>query len=230
MEWQFYLVWPLAIFLTPPRWLPWLIAPVVAVSIYSWAPIAPLNVVLERSNILQSLDSLGFGAALAWAEHRRLSLAWLGRTAWPATAFILGWAGLMMLEYDPAGADWLIMPVHEAMNLAFTAIVYRASTGFSGWTGMLLDTAPLRYIGRISYGIYVYHMFAITCFERGYARFGWGDVTYGAVLTVEIFAVSTIAAALSWRFMEQPINGLRRRLRYTRTASAIADRPIGTPA
>ena len=38
-------------------------------------------------------------------------------------------------------------------------VVLRASTGFRGPIGKLLEIKPLIYLGTISYGIYVYHNF-----------------------------------------------------------------------
>ncbi len=229
VEWQFYLAWPLVILLAPARLVPWTIALVAAVSAYSWSPVAHLAPVVERTNILQSLDSLAFGAALAYGEHRRWRLDWLRRAAWPAAAIVLGHIGFFVTGHARTG-EALAMPAHEAMNLLFTAIVFQALGGFGGRTGALLDWAPLRYVGVISYGIYVYHEFIIALFQQAYARLGWGELNWGAGLTVEIFAVSTLAAALSWRYVEQPVNRLRRGLAYhRRPVPAGALQPV-TPA
>jgi peptidoglycan/LPS O-acetylase OafA/YrhL len=37
-------------------------------------------------------------------------------------------------------------------------LIYRAAEGFTGIPGILLTRRPLLYIGKISYGIYIYHL------------------------------------------------------------------------
>ncbi|WP_197277361.1 acyltransferase family protein [Sphingomonas profundi] len=215
VEWQFYLVWPLALFLLPGRALPWAIGAMAAAGAYSWAPIVPLDPVIERTNILQSIDSLAFGAALALAAHRRRPLGWLAWAGWIGAGMFAVQVALLMAGHGRVGG-WLAMPAHEGMNLAFAAITWRAASGFGGRTGALLELRPLRYIGLISYGIYVYHQFILALMERASRQLGLGALHYDAWLTVKLFLLSAAVAALSWHWVEAPINRLRAHLAYRR--------------
>jgi len=50
----------------------------------------------------------------------------------------------------------------DAMNLAVTLLsvplIFDAASAFTGLAGLVLMQKPIRYVGRISYGIYIYHM------------------------------------------------------------------------
>ena len=64
--------------------------------------------------------------------------------------------------------------------------------------------APLDYLGEISYGIYLWHLFAVT-----YAIHYLG--LQGVTALVAVLALTLAAAALSWRYFEKPIMELARR-------------------
>jgi peptidoglycan/LPS O-acetylase OafA/YrhL len=67
-----------------------------------------------------------------------------------------------------------------------------------------LSWTPLVYLGRISYGIYVYHVFIIVLVSPLLVPFGMSEDhnAFGriAVLLALTFAVSS----LSWHWLEQP--------------------------
>jgi peptidoglycan/LPS O-acetylase OafA/YrhL len=91
-----------------------------------------------------------------------------------------------------------------------------------GYAGRVLDWAPLRWIGTISYGIYVYHLLLPYLFPwaarrlgarglfdplgHGLERTAWYPIFYGA-------AAIAVAAA-SWYAFERPINRLKERFEY----------------
>ena len=71
------------------------------------------------------------------------------------------------------------------------------------WTWTL---RPVRYLGEVSYGIYLWHLFAIeVCL--------WlGDLTPVQFL-VATLGLTVLAAAASWHFFEKPILGYGRKYR-----------------
>jgi peptidoglycan/LPS O-acetylase OafA/YrhL len=59
-------------------------------------------------------------------------------------------------------------------------------------------------VGRISYGIYVYHVFVIILISPLLVPYGLTETHY-AFLRIAILLMMTLGiAALSWHFMEQP--------------------------
>lgn len=215
LEWQFYAVWPILVLCLPPRALPWILAITLGVAVFTWSPIGALPTVLERTNILQSLDSLAIGAALALAQHRGASLDWFVRTAWPAAALCL--AGLLLVVVrQQALFDNIEFLVHELMNWTFAAIMLVAARGYRGPVGAMLDNAAIQYVGRISYGIYVYHHFLLYWYVDYAERNGLPELEWNLWLSVRLFVVSTAVAALSWHLIEAPLQRLRRHLAYGR--------------
>jgi len=76
---------------------------------------------------------------------------------------------------------------------------------------------PVNYLGETSYGIYLWHMFAVEFFVL---RLGWTELpALGAVL-----AITIALAALSWHAFEKPFMRLARGTRMRRL-DIIPDRP-----
>ena len=68
-----------------------------------------------------------------------------------------------------------------------------------GLLGRLLRVAPLRYVGRISYGIYLWHWPIVTELTAQRLRI------HGAALDVALVAITLAVSAASFHFVEQPI-------------------------
>jgi peptidoglycan/LPS O-acetylase OafA/YrhL len=74
----------------------------------------------------------------------------------------------------------------------------------------LLNLRPVRYLGLLSYSLYLMHMFGL------WAAGQWTNMPL-LLNGVVVFAVLTVLAVLIHRFIEKPCAGLRRRLSAIRT-------------
>lgn len=72
----------------------------------------------------------------------------------------------------------------------------------------LLVLSPIRRIGQISYGMYVFHMFAIHIARIVLEKLG---VSFGGALFIVGFCLTALIAEISFRFYESPILSLRSR-------------------
>jgi peptidoglycan/LPS O-acetylase OafA/YrhL len=164
-------------------------------------------------------DALGIGGLLACAQR---SGADLTRDAGRLLAQRLLWFGLPAWVTVEALDRFHVLPeplLHMRqtfMDMVFGWLVFTAARGFSGWVGWFLRCSPMVYLGKISYGLYVFHNLAI----------------YGLVLAVRdlhapkvlqtnpwverlgLLILTVSAAAVSWHLYEKPLNNLKRFFPY----------------
>jgi peptidoglycan/LPS O-acetylase OafA/YrhL len=155
------------------------------------------------------------GALLAVLSHTEGWRQWLDRhltrAVLPVSA--AAFAALYYLESRglDGGAGLFLGDV--ALSGIFCWLIASAARGFSGAGGAVLEWQPLRYVGRISYGIYVYHPFMPALCLWLLATVGW-ELPGGAAVSFLLFTVATlIVSSLSWHLLEKPLNDLGKRFR-----------------
>lgn len=226
VEEQFYLFWPFLILFAPRRILGWLILLIILMGPV-WRVIIQINEVnlgLHRRSLLDQwatpgcLDLLGFGALLAYVSMPQFGYARF-RGIVVETAGIIG-VPLIFVYTTLVGLgalpSWPDQTPYIPTALAGVCLVGMASRGFVGPFGYLLQSAPMTYIGRISYGIYVIHMFVPHLMMNLFPQAGFdkpGGWPHFAIFT----AVSIFLATLSWYLYEAPINRLKKYFEYDRT-------------
>jgi peptidoglycan/LPS O-acetylase OafA/YrhL len=94
--------------------------------------------------------------------------------------------------------------------LVSAGAILSAAKTVAGPIGLLLNLSWLRYLGTISYGLYMYHNFSAYV---AYDLLTFPKLPLG--LQLPLFTVITIAlAAISWHFFEKPINENKRHFPY----------------
>jgi peptidoglycan/LPS O-acetylase OafA/YrhL len=204
---QFYLFWPLLILLLPRRWVLSAIIAVAFAGIVFRIGCVIFSVPMIARWVLPfgSLDSLAAGAALGWCGGRLRA----SRGGWLLAFLCLSMLTMaaVLRNSDPAKLRSVLVEPLEAC--AFVVLVARTATGFDGNIARFLSNAGLVFAGRISYGLYIYHVLVAMVFNR------WIPSQIRSLITIPslrllVFGIATLfTAALSWRFLEQPINRLR---------------------
>jgi peptidoglycan/LPS O-acetylase OafA/YrhL len=223
VEEQFYVVWPLLVLFVPRRWLiPMLIGMISLASIYRlWASVhVPGDLVLggytSGTFTLAVLDCLGIGALLAILSEMdatRLRVRrWLNRIALP-----VGGAGVLVLitiaYYHGDAANFVLGETFLALVLAW--VVGTASRGFTGAPGRVLEWRPVAYLGKVSYGIYVFHAFVPVFLLWLGHRFGLEFTGQPRLFNFVLVSATTfVVASVSWQLFEHPINELKRHFPY----------------
>jgi peptidoglycan/LPS O-acetylase OafA/YrhL len=219
IEEQFYLVWPLVAWLAlraaRPRRSLGLVA--LALGLGSAAALARTFEHLGSDRAYLGTDTraaaLLAGAALACALHGRRPL---GRRA-VALLDVLGVAALVALAFA-----WVRLEGHDPFvyrgglwltEVAVLVLLVCASEPTESRVARVLAARPLVAIGVVSYGIYLVHWPIFVALAPG--RFG----LVGAKLTLVRLALTTIAAFLSYRHLEEPIR--RRGLPFGRPALVV---------
>jgi peptidoglycan/LPS O-acetylase OafA/YrhL len=219
VEEQFYLFWPLVALVASRRALLVILYACIAGSMAFRVGIAHLAPELPSIRYLtpSCLDALAVGGLIAHFKHYRgeHGVRVVGRHL-----AVVGGLGLVMsvlvLGRVIGGADAHRVG-HTFLVIFYGFIVAQAAVGFPSLPGALLTLKPILYLGRISYGLYVYHYFAPLAVRAITNTFGWEAVVQhrpAAIVAYTAFTVSV--AALSWHFLERPINRLKRRFEYPR--------------
>jgi peptidoglycan/LPS O-acetylase OafA/YrhL len=152
------------------------------------------------------------GALLAVLSHtdgwRQRLATGLDRIVLPISAAVLVTLYLLESSGRDLGAGLVFGDL--ALSGIFCWLIASAARGFAGPGGKLLDARPLRYVGRISYGVYVYHPFMPGLVLGLRARAGWEG--HGPVGDFVLFTAATLlVASASWFLLEKPLNELGRR-------------------
>jgi peptidoglycan/LPS O-acetylase OafA/YrhL len=204
---QFYLLWPLLILLIPRRWMMSAIIAVAFAGIAFRIGCVIFSVPLIARWLLPfgSLDSLAAGAALGWCGGRLKA----SRGGWMLALLSLSMLTIaaVLRNGDPTKLESVLVEPLEAA--AFVILVARTATGFEGNIGRFLSSAGLVFAGRISYGLYVYHILVAMVLNRWLPSQLRFIVTVPSLRLVVFGIVTLFTAALSWRLLEQPINRLR---------------------
>ena len=219
---QFYLFWPLLILLLPRKWILSAIIAVAFAGVAFRIGCVTFSVPIIARWVLPfgSLDSLAAGAALGWCGGRLRA----SRGGW-----VLAWLCLSMLTVaavlrngDPTKLKSVLVEPLEAG--AFVILVARTATGFDGNIARFLSNAGLVFAGRISYGLYIYHILVAMVVNRWLPSQMRFLITIPSLRLVVFGIVTLFVAALSWRLLEQPIN----RLRAEKTRQALGPIPDGS--
>lgn len=94
--------------------------------------------------------------------------------------------------------------------ILLTVIVLTAS--YTVFAKALLDLAPVRWIGQLSYGVYIYHLPALNLVGRYMQRVGLTVKEHWLILLAAALALTLVAAAVSYYLLERPV--LRRARRH----------------
>ncbi len=221
VEEQFYLIWPAVVLLAGRRRLVPLALGIAALAFASrafWR--------LDSQLLLTRCDGLALGGLLATvlADRDAESV----RSPGPARAFV-GLIGASLAYLVPITLillgvlpnHWGIVPgtsgVFFSVNLLTFNLLFTGLVGLvvcrSGHPGLGFLRGPiLGYLGRISYGLYLYHGLVFGMVHRLYG----GNVPAWVVLAST--AATVALAGLSWAYLERPVLALKSRFAYQRSA------------
>lgn len=211
VEEQLYLVWPWVVFLLPRAQFRWAILSLLLLGIlfrgYGYSR-GDLDGVLMPANA----DSFGLGAFWAYlvVEQPGQVAGLLKKLPLMAVLALVALTGLLLLP----GNDLLVVLFQRfVISVLALYLVVHATIGFSGPIGVVLNSQPLQYIGRISYGIYVFHMLVptyLTPFALRVIQHLLPSISLNATThRLASAALLLLVASASWFIFEKPINNLK---------------------
>jgi peptidoglycan/LPS O-acetylase OafA/YrhL len=205
IEEQFYLAWPLLLVALGRRALVPMAVGIATIAVLARAAGFGTWILLTRS------DGLALGGLLAAmlsgeTDSRRIDRRLAMALGLAIVIRIVGTIRPASLP-EPAALSLRMLSVNLGY-FALTGVMVRRSG--ATWLGVL-RLRPLVALGKISYGIYLYHYIVFHLLDR----LGW---THRAGADALKLALSFGLAMLSWRFIERPILGLKERFDYTKQA------------
>lgn len=212
VEEQFYLCWPV-IFKATSKKAMYLVGGVLVTIAWGtriYLARGEVHAYTVWPNTFARLDAIGLGIVLAakfsaglpdWRIPKRAGLLALGLIAWLLAGHYSGPTSMFTILGYP------VMTVGSVMI-------------FLSFAGAQISTSStLVYLGKISYGLYVYHMLSLTIVRL---LFGgrMGHLVWFVTAVSLALALTIAFAALSYRFLESPFLKWKKRFTY------INSRPV----
>lgn len=214
VEEQFYLVWPFLVLLLPTRQLQTaLILAIVAAPIFKTVVMAFTQQELVRYLPIACLDSLGIGALLALTSRQQYP-GWNASVLAKICLFVGLPVAIAVGTFEAIASEpyWLHAIGHTGLVLFFGWLVITAARGFGGPVGAVLQSKPMTYLGKISYGIYIYHFFAPRIVNALGIEASLPGGLGGRLAAYS--AITLLIATVSWHAYEAPINRLKQWVPY----------------
>lgn len=232
VEQQYYLIWPLVILAlhsraAPLRW----VAVALAVATTASFVVAPDG--LSRNNLLYTRGfSLMVASALAlWIFHRPSTLR---NRCFNRCVDAFGVVMILVLAVTPYAPSWSEGRTRSLFILSLVPVfafwIARLwSVGGDSWSRRLLQTRSLVYVGKISYGVYLYHeaIRVAVWFTMKPLMAHWPPAAGFVIRLAVYFVVSFALAAVSYEFFEKKFLRLAGRFRPARAKS---EPPVGGAA
>ena len=244
IEEQFYLLWPLVVFLFSRRQLMAICATMilaaaltgVALRVGFGNPQAAYTLMPAR------MDGLAFGALLALAVRGPRGLAPVLRWARPAlAACAAALVALFVARRGLASEDAVVQTVGYTVLAVFfgALLVVAIAAPARGRAGRVFTHPTLRFFGRYSYAMYIIHLPMTTVISMGVFAIEDVPTLFGSRLPGQIaFTATAVAATVllsvaSWHLFENHFLKLKDRVPYlaprpvAKTSGRPAPRPLG---
>jgi peptidoglycan/LPS O-acetylase OafA/YrhL len=213
VEEQFYLIWPLLILLCPPTYFKQFFVGVIAFSLAFKG-----YIYLNASETLKPAFMYMLTPACfdAFAIGALLSLNQVQRFISDKLIYILGGASMLILYLMYAYANHLGVIYERVLySVGSAALILLAIHRFKGGLKLFLSNSIMIQIGKVSYGLYLYHL-AVPFIHYRFVEYlkGIGKDTSAIQSPFgekAFFILSTLVIVfVSWHFIEKPINNLKR--------------------
>jgi peptidoglycan/LPS O-acetylase OafA/YrhL len=203
---QFYLAWPLVVFSVPKRFLTGAftilaaLAPCSRMIIWNGFP----EIHHSEAITFTALDYFGIGALLALAMEPGMQA---GNVKLKRASVVAGLSYGILYLFSRMGQPiaYFCYIQQTLLSVFFAGLISSTLVGFRGGLGKLLDCAPIQHIGRLSYGLYLFHT-PVPLFVGYVMPFLWWPFFSGPweIIRLIVFALTSWGLAyLCWLHLEK---------------------------
>jgi len=213
VEEQFYLIWPFIILFIPKKHIEKVIISIILLSLLFkifYYQFLGYSTAINASTIACA-DSLGFGALIAyWSLYRE---SFLNRISKFKFIIFLSFLPFFYFMIYPRENDFIAITGNNFLYSIFAfAIVIKASQmQFTSLAKIVLENKLAVHLGKISYGIYLYHFFMPDFYNQMIDLFPGYFSPESSLKTAFLFLSSIAFAEISWHLIEKPIMKIKNR-------------------
>jgi len=228
VEEQFYIFWPLLILLVPEKYLKKLflsfivLGPVFRIALFFIHGTGALGFLNDQVSIavyplpFSHIDAFAFGAYISrYSIPKARGQFFLLLGALPVIGYASQYIATGSIgRLSAFGFPHLLSEAYQfiwgysLLNYFFAVTVYAVAR--EGIFVRFLEWGPMRYLGKISYGLYVYHL-PIVWFSGRVRDFGLPEPTAKVLTALIAFVVTLLVASASYYLMEKPVLNLKDR-------------------
>jgi len=213
VEEQFYLLWPLVIVFVKKEHLVYYILMFIVVG-FSTNIVGKLyNISNIRFLPFSNFHTLGIGVLLAYfifTKNEQLEMFRKHINSITIISILLFSINYYVIQKQ-CDYNWIGTLLNELIIVLFTFfLVYRFIIEFHGILGTIFNLKYFRFIGKISYGIYIYHKIIPAFLSSIFYKLGY-KMDQGYIYFVICVFVTILVSTLSWYCIESPILQLKNR-------------------
>ncbi len=217
VEEQFYLFWPILLLFIPKKQTLYFISFTVLASL-SYRIVLYTNEVhwMQISySTIGAMQSLGLGALLAYISiFKKEWLLKLARTKYLIAILLFYVSQLFVHRYF--NLEFLKSTTDEFFfSLLSCFIIIKAThNGFQKLPKKILENKTIRYLGQISYALYVFHLFIPKLYIYLFEIAETTTIKNKYIEFILFFIITVFFSHLSWKFFEGPINRMKKKVPY----------------
>jgi len=211
-EEQFYLMLPIILLATPrsKQLLVIIVMIMVGISTRTMLYLDTRNDAVYNSLVFSMLDLFGLGVMLAWLHQNdklpKINVFWV-----VGTYLLFQYLGNDLWNFSGKS---LLHIMCNMFGITSAILILAAINNKLGFLGTILNWQPIKYFGKISYGVYLYHVFCMEFLLWALPRMGFVEEVFWPIRFLIAFVATLGVASVSFYVIEEPINRLKSKFSY----------------